>query len=599
MEGAIGILIGSNVIALIILIIRRFLGKYLSKRFVYGMWILIPLFMLVFPFVKVPAPEFVQNGPASVRDWADVAVGETEEISKLINEKFPEEIEAGKNNITGNGEKSFEDNVPITDVERMVATEKNTQKSRLYLVDILSKGYLLIAGLVLATIMYLNIKFILRCRQKRVWREKSFGLGLAVYELPDISSPFLFGRSIYVPANMAEEEMRYGILHEEYHHRHGDSIWIIVRYLMLAIHFYSPIMWAAFKCSGYDCELACDEAVMERIQESERRNYGRCLLHIMENSKYRGAGLLSTNMKSGKSLIRERIKVIASETKSSLSMMLVVVAFMLVVVSWMLLEKTVKVASAIEAANIPLISMEQTEAELQEDFPDSNEDKVGLNVPDVSEDTQTIILRPSRKGQYYSVITEEPWIVEDEKGVLFGYTDDVYVEGRPMPMELGPRFHLDGVASSVLEPWRDIYYEADYAAYADRETTWAEGVVGDGIGEYVEIQQLQEAYEENTIDGKLYFDEMCIVTGYAKDETTWQNNNRAKTLNFYFEDEYVGSIELEDTMLPQYIDISALDLHVLNGEIANFRFEIVKVYDGALYEDTCITGVDFKYRAPK
>ena len=83
-EGAIGILIGSNVIALLILIIRRCLRKYLSKRFVYGMWILIPLFMLIFPFVKVPAPEFVQNAPVTVRNWADAAVRERQESSELV-----------------------------------------------------------------------------------------------------------------------------------------------------------------------------------------------------------------------------------------------------------------------------------------------------------------------------------------------------------------------------------------------------------------------------------------------------------------------------------------------------------------------------------
>ena len=467
--------------------------------------------------------------------------------------------------------------------------------------DILAKAYVIIAALGVGVIICINVRFILRCKKIRTWREKSFGLGLAVYELPDISSPFLFGRSIYIPTIMSEEEMRYGTLHEEYHYRHGDSMWVIVRYLILAIHFYSPIMWVAFKTSGYDCELACDEAVMERIEEGERRNYGRCLLQIMENSKYRTAGLLSTNMKSGKSLIKERIMVIASETSCSLCVMLVVVAFLLVVVSWMLLEKTEKLAEHIEAANMSQTTVEQTDATQQEELPDGTEEIeiAGTEKLEAEKEMQPCILRPCRLGQYYSVITESPWIVEDENGVLFGYTDDVYVEGGPLPKELGPRFFLDAEASSVLETWKDeIYYDADYAAYSDRENTWAEGVIGDGIGEYVEIQQLQEAYDYNTIDGKLYFDEMCIVTGYAKNEKVWQNNNRAKTLNFYFEGEFVGVIELEDTMLPQYIDISALNLHVLNGEMANFRFEIVEVYDGK-EEATCITGVDFKFRSPR
>lgn len=585
MEEAVGILIGSNVIAAAILMIRKVWGKYLSKRFVYGMWILIPLFMLVFPLVKVPSPKALQTGPVTVRDWAGAISGETTSVSQETSKTLQEESAS-----------ALTETIQVTESQRTDVTGKNLQSTALSWKAILAKGYVLIAALVLAGLIYVNIRFILRCRQKRVWKEKSFGLGLPVYELSDSSSPFLLGRSIYVPENMTEEEMRYGTLHEEYHYRHGDGVWVLVRYLLLAVHFYSPIMWAAFKASGYDCELACDEAVMARIHEGERRSYGKCLLHIMENSKYRGAGILSTNMRSGKSLIKERIKVIASETKSSLSLMLVAVAFMLVVVSWMLLEKTTKVAASIEAANMAQNSVEQPGTDAKEESLPAVEDSSNPTTSDVPKQEQKIVLRPCRLGQYFSRLDTEPWLVEDENGVLFGYADGIHTDGGPEPEVLGPYFALNGTASSVLASHGDYYYDGANAALPERESTWAEGVVGAGIGEYVEVQQLQEAYEENTIDGKLYFDEICIVTGNAKNEGVWRNNNRAKTLNFYFEDEYIGVIELEDTMLPQYFDISELDLCVLNGELANFRFEIVDVYDGDWYDVTCITGVDLKFR---
>ncbi len=281
MEKAMGILIGCNLIALIILVVRRLLIKHLSKRFVYGLWALIPLFMLLFPLVEIPMPGFMQTGSVTVRDWASV-VTETEYVFDPALENGRQLAETDKMELPD--EKFYEDS---SDTESVLKKKASVSAEA---------GYVLIVGLVLAVIVYVNARFILQCHKKRVWKEKSFGLGLAVYELSDISSPFLFGRSIYVPKNLSEEEMRYGILHEEYHYRHKDNIWVIVRYLMLAIHFYSPIMWVAFKASGYDCELACDEAVMERIHEGERQNYGRCLLHIMENSQYRGAGLLSTNL---------------------------------------------------------------------------------------------------------------------------------------------------------------------------------------------------------------------------------------------------------------------------------------------------------------
>ena len=45
--------------------------------------------LLIFPFVKVPAPEFVQNAPVTVRNWADAAVRERQESSELVYENLP------------------------------------------------------------------------------------------------------------------------------------------------------------------------------------------------------------------------------------------------------------------------------------------------------------------------------------------------------------------------------------------------------------------------------------------------------------------------------------------------------------------------------
>ena len=82
------------------------------------------------------------------------------------------------------------------------------------------------------------------------------------------------GKTIYLPSYMVEEEqIRYAILHEESHYLHGDAFWVIVRYIVLAIYFYDPVIWLAFFASGRDCELACDEAVLGKISEEEGSAY--------------------------------------------------------------------------------------------------------------------------------------------------------------------------------------------------------------------------------------------------------------------------------------------------------------------------------------
>ena len=64
-----------------------------------------------------------------------------------------------------------------------------------------------------------------------------------------------------------------------------------------------------------------------------------------------------------------------------------------------------------------------------------------------------------------------------------------------------------------------------------------------------------------------------------------------KSMKLYFMDEYMGTITLEDTMLPQYVDLSPVSIRVSNGCEAKFRFEITDVYKGTKYDDTCISGI--------
>ena len=61
-------LIGISLIAAFILGLRFFLGKKLSKGYLYGLWILIPVFMLLAPFVHIPAPAFFQEIQDSTKE---------------------------------------------------------------------------------------------------------------------------------------------------------------------------------------------------------------------------------------------------------------------------------------------------------------------------------------------------------------------------------------------------------------------------------------------------------------------------------------------------------------------------------------------------
>ena len=54
-------------------------------------------------------------------------------------------------------------------------------------------------------------------------------------------------------------------------------------------------------------------------------------------------------------------------------------------------------------------------------------------------------------------------------------------------------------------------------------------------------------------------------------------------------------LELADTMQPQYFKLPKDDIKVLNGGMLEARFEILEVYPGSVYEDTCLTGLIMEF----
>ena len=304
-------LVGVTLISTIILLIRCFFGKKLSKRFVYGMWLAIPLFLLLVPWVRIPMPQLVAD--LGQETWEKLEG----EVYTIVLPKDMQMDEDALAETIQNGETVGSEFVGSAGIN----SEKDTIEIK-NVATILAKAmvalYALIILAILACIVSTNVRFEHNCRHNRFYVGETPKHKLPVYRLEDITSPFLLCATMYVPDGMTEDELRYAMLHEEGHFRHGDFFWVITRYVILAAFFYNPIVWLAFRYSGYDCELACDESVMRRIKATEHRAYGGSLLDVIK--KRRGMGqrvLLSTNMKAPKKLIRARRENIVAGRKGS------------------------------------------------------------------------------------------------------------------------------------------------------------------------------------------------------------------------------------------------------------------------------------------
>ena len=97
----------------------------------------------------------------------------------------------------------------------------------------------------------------------------------------EVKSPFILGLhkpKIYLSSSMDEAQYPYVIAHEQAHLKRGDQWWKPLGFLILAIHWFNPFVWAAYILFCNDLELACDESAVKKLNPQERKDYSYALL---------------------------------------------------------------------------------------------------------------------------------------------------------------------------------------------------------------------------------------------------------------------------------------------------------------------------------
>ena len=102
-----------------------------------------------------------------------------------------------------------------------------------------------------------------------------------IYESEFVDSPFVFGvvkPNIYLPMHMDEGTAAHVIAHERAHLARRDHWWKVLGYLVLALHWFNPLVWVAYLLFCRDIELACDEKVVRGLDGAARADYSQALL---------------------------------------------------------------------------------------------------------------------------------------------------------------------------------------------------------------------------------------------------------------------------------------------------------------------------------
>ncbi len=157
------------------------------------------------------------------------------------------------------------------------------------------------------------LELIQRCRQSAGVRQP-----LWVIETAEVKSPALFGvlvPRLLVPAGLISRftaaELRFIFMHELEHVRRLDIAlnWIVTG--LLALHWFNPIVWFAFKRLRSDRELVRDANVLRQLPPEEVPAYGNTILKLVEGfvPQSPAPGLIGILETSGR--LRRRLSMIA------------------------------------------------------------------------------------------------------------------------------------------------------------------------------------------------------------------------------------------------------------------------------------------------
>ena len=259
----------ASVVILAVLAVRLLLRRA-PKVFSYALWAVV-LFRLLCPVSvtsavsllgALGAPAQERSAVTSVVEYvpADIVRNMAPAVTPLPQEPFP--AEPGENIISAAPSVTQPDAAPASPLSGPVA--------------VLTLTWLM--GI--ALLLLYSVISLLRLRRRLVGAVR---LEDNIYLADYIPSPFvmgLFRPKIYLPSTLTETERGYILRHEQYHLRRRDHVVKLLSFLALCVHWFNPLVWAAFILAGKDMEMSCDEAVVRELGEDIRADYSASLLSL-------------------------------------------------------------------------------------------------------------------------------------------------------------------------------------------------------------------------------------------------------------------------------------------------------------------------------
>lgn len=154
-----------------------------------------------------------------------------------------------------------------------------------------------------------------------------------------------------------------------------------------------------------------------------------------------------------------------------------------------------------------------------------------------------------------------------------GEAENSFISQKPIRRErVGNQMITSVRASSQMEE-----YPVEYAFDSREDTMWTEGVWGNGIGETIEIT-LDEAHKVNGL---------TLYNGNRISHDLYEKYGRVKTIRITFSDGSQRQYEVADDYY------TSAQVNFINPiQTSTLKIEILEVYEGTTYQNTCITDIN-------
>lgn len=216
------------------------------------------------------------------------------------------------------------------------AVNQSTE-SRLSVIQWLSLVWLTGAVTLLGFMVTSSVRFALRLKREPAIRTETVqGLleqckstmrirrPVGLVESDCVSTPTLVG--VYRPVIILQEsvlnalnasQLRHVFLHELAHIKRNDIAMNWLMNVLLAVHWFNPLLWYACRTMRSDQEMACDALTLSKLKPDETKEYGLTIIRLLETCPNPVSLTDAVGISGSKQELKRRVAMIASFNKNS------------------------------------------------------------------------------------------------------------------------------------------------------------------------------------------------------------------------------------------------------------------------------------------